>query len=106
MRKCIGCGENKPKKELIRIVRTTNMEVKIDPTGKMNGRGAYICPNINCLEQARKSKRLSNALEVEIPNSVYEELKVLLESDMKQWYDLKWEWGVYVYEKDKGLRIS
>lgn len=82
IRKCIGCGEGKPKKELIRIVRNTDMEVKIDPTGKMNGRGAYICPNISCLEKAQKSKRLSNALEIEIPSSIYEELRKHLESDI------------------------
>ncbi|NLY84748.1 MAG: YlxR family protein [Tissierellia bacterium] len=83
LRKCIGCGENKPKKEMIRVVRNKELEVKIDPTGKMNGRGAYICPNISCLEQAKKSKRLSNALEIEIPSSIYEELRELMESDME-----------------------
>lgn len=84
VRKCIGCGENKPKKELIRIVRNKDMEVKIDPTGKMNGRGAYICPNVSCLEQAQKSKRLSNALEVEIPNNIYEELRAILELEQRK----------------------
>ena len=49
----------------------------------MNGRGAYICPNISCLEKAQKSKRLSNALEIEIPNTIYEELRRLMESDLK-----------------------
>ena len=83
LRKCIGCGENKPKKEMIRVVRNKELEVKIDPTGKMNGRGAYICSNISCLEQAKKSKRLSNALEIEIPSSIYEELRELMESDME-----------------------
>lgn len=83
LRKCIGCGENKPKKEMIRVVRNKELEVKIDPTGKMNGRGAYICPNISCLEQAKKSKRLSNALEIEIPSSIYEELRELMESDIE-----------------------
>ena len=83
LRKCIGCGENKPKKELVRVVKNKDLEVKIDPTGKMNGRGAYICPNISCLEKAQKSKRLSNALEIEIPNTIYEELRRLMESDLK-----------------------
>ena len=83
LRKCIGCGESKPKKELIRVVKNKDLEIKIDPTGKINGRGAYICPNISCLEKAQKSKRLSNALEIEIPNSIYEEMIKLMESDTK-----------------------
>ena len=83
LRKCIGCGENKPKKELIRVVKNKDLEVKIDTTGKMNGRGAYICPNISCLEQAQKSKRLSRALEIEIPSNIYEDLRETIESEIK-----------------------
>ena len=75
IRTCIGCSEAKPKKELIRIVKTTEGEVLIDSTGKKNGRGAYICPNITCLEKAIKSKRLSKAFEMPIESELYEKLK-------------------------------
>lgn len=75
IRKCIACGEGKPKKELIRIVKTSEGDVKVDLTGKINGRGAYTCPTIECLELAIKSKKISRSLEVEITDSIYEELK-------------------------------
>ena len=75
IRTCIGCGEGKPKRELIRIVKTTEGEVLIDTTGKKNGRGAYICPNITCLEKAIKTKRLSKAFEMQIENDLYDKLK-------------------------------
>ena len=75
IRTCIGCGEGKPKRELIRIVKTTEGEVLIDSTGKKNGRGAYICPNITCLEKAIKTKRLSRAFEMQIENDLYDKLK-------------------------------
>lgn len=75
IRKCIACGEGKPKKELIRIVKTSENDVKVDLTGKINGRGAYICSTIECLELAIKSKKISRSLEVEITDSIYEELK-------------------------------
>jgi len=84
LRKCIACGENKPKKELIRVVRNTEKEVNIDLTGKMNGRGAYICSDINCLNMAQKSKKLSRALEVEIPNDIYEDMKRTIELGLKK----------------------
>lgn len=75
-RTCTGCREVKPKKALIRIVRTPENNIIVDPTGKANGRGAYICPRKECLEVAIKSKRLSKALDVEIRP---EELKKLEE---------------------------
>ena len=75
IRTCIGCGEGKPRRELIRIVKTTEGEVLIDTTGKKNGRGAYICPNITCLEKAIKTKRLSKAFEMQIENDLYDKLK-------------------------------
>lgn len=80
IRKCIACGEGKPKKELIRIVKTPVGDVKVDLTGKLNGRGAYICPAIECLELAIKSNKISRSLEVEITNSIYEELKEVIGS--------------------------
>lgn len=74
LRKCLGCSEGKPKRELIRIVKNKEGDIFVDLTGKANGRGAYICKNPECLEKAKKSKRLNKALEVEIPDIVYEDL--------------------------------
>ena len=56
LRKCTGCGEQKPKKELVRVVKTPDGEILLDLTGKASGRGAYICNNAECLKKARKSK--------------------------------------------------
>ena len=81
MRTCIGCNNAKPKKELIRIVKSADGEVSIDFTGKKNGRGAYVCRDISCLEMAIKTKRLSRAFEMPIENEVYEKLKVEIESE-------------------------
>ena len=75
MRMCVGCREMKPKKELIRIVNTDEGEFKLDSTGKMQGRGAYICPNTDCLEKAHKSRGLERSFKKAVPQSVYEELK-------------------------------
>jgi predicted RNA-binding protein YlxR (DUF448 family) len=76
LRKCLGCQEMKPKKELIRIVRTAhNGEIKIDLTGKLAGRGAYICKNSDCLEKAYKAKRIEKALEQSVGPEVYEVLR-------------------------------
>ena len=63
-RKCMGCNEKRPKKELVRVVRTPQGEVLLDVTGKMSGRGAYICPKVSCYEKALKTKRLERCLEV------------------------------------------
>lgn len=79
LRKCIGCSESKPKKELIRVVRTTEGEIVIDETGRVNGRGAYICKDIDCFNKAEKSDRLSKVLEVEVTKEKYEALRELLE---------------------------
>ena len=70
-RQCMGCHERKTKRELIRVVRGTDGTVSLDFGGKLNGRGAYICPDPNCLEKARKSKALERSLETEIPQEVY-----------------------------------
>jgi len=75
MRKCIGCMESFTKKELCRIVKDKENEVKLDLTGKLNGRGIYICKNLVCFEKAIKTKRLSKSLEMEIPENIYEEIK-------------------------------
>lgn len=81
LRKCVGCGEQKPKKELVRIVRNKEGVVSVDLTGKANGRGAYICRNIDCLEKAVKGKKLNRALEIDIPQEVYIKLKEELTKD-------------------------
>lgn len=74
-RMCVGCKVMRPKRELIRVVRTPEGEVVIDQTGKKSGRGAYICPSPSCLELALKGDRLSKALEVSIGSEVAERLR-------------------------------
>ena len=74
MRQCVGCGEMKAKKELIRVIKTEE-EVLLDTTGRKNGRGAYICANPECLKKARKSKGLERSLKVAIPDEVYDNLE-------------------------------
>ncbi len=78
LRKCTGCTEMKPKKELVRIVRTPEGEIHLDMTGKMNGRGAYICPDIACLQKARKGRRLEKAFECAVPVEIYDRLETEL----------------------------
>ena len=73
-RQCMGCRERKPKRDMIRIVRATDGQVRLDFGGKMNGRGAYICPNAECLKKAQRAKALERSLEVTIPDEVYERL--------------------------------
>ena len=63
IRRCVGCGEGKPKKELVRVVRSAAGEVNLDLTGRMPGRGAYLCPDTECLRKARKARRLQRACE-------------------------------------------
>ncbi len=75
MRTCVITGEKLPKKELIRVVRTTDGNVVIDVSGKINGRGAYLKRDIATFEKAQKSKILNKKLEVEIPDEIYEDLK-------------------------------
>ena len=79
MRQCIGCREKKPKKELIRVVRPPEGDVCLDFSGKMNGRGAYLCKDTACLKRAAKAKALEHALETAIPAAVYEKLALQLE---------------------------
>ena len=75
LRMCTGCMEMKPKKELIRIVKSPEGEVSVDLTGKKSGRGAYICKSTECLEKAFKTKRLSRNLDVSISEEIYDKLK-------------------------------
>ena len=79
-RQCMGCRERKPKRDMIRIVRTPEGVVSLDFGGKMNGRGAYICPDPECLKKVRKSKALDRSLEIEIPEEVYDRLQKEMEA--------------------------
>ena len=74
LRKCIGCGEMKPKKELIRVVKSPEGEISVDLTGKKSGRGAYICHSKECLAKAQKSKRLEKSFSTQISEDVYNAL--------------------------------
>ena len=74
-RTCIGCNTKKDKKDLIRVVKNKNNEINIDKTGKLEGRGAYICDNIECLEKAIKTKRLERTFEMKISEEIYENLR-------------------------------
>ena len=78
-RQCMGCRERKPKRDMIRVVRGTDGEVSLDFGGKKNGRGAYICPDMECLKKALRSKSLDRALEVTIPELVYDRLRKEME---------------------------
>ncbi|MCD7974613.1 MAG: YlxR family protein [Phascolarctobacterium sp.] len=73
-RKCVGCNEMKDKKSLVRVVRSPEGEISIDSTGKKNGRGVYLCPNRECVEKAKKGKRLEKALEKTISDEIYGQL--------------------------------
>ncbi len=72
MRQCIGCGEMKPKKEMLRVIKTAEEEIMLDTTGRKNGRGAYLCQNSECLKKAIKGKGLERSFKMSIPKDVYE----------------------------------
>ena len=74
-RQCMGCREKKKKRELVRVVRSPEGEVSIDPTGRKPGRGAYICDNIQCLEKLIKSKRLEKIFDTKISDEIYDKLR-------------------------------
>lgn len=78
MRKCLASGESLPKKELLRIVRTPDGEVKVDTTGKLNGKGAYLKKSLDALEIAKKKNLLSNALGVSVDEEVYKEIEKVI----------------------------
>jgi len=77
-RKCLGCSEMKPKRELIRIVRSPEGKVDMDKVGKAPGRGCYVCPNLTCLEAAIKAKRVEKALEAPVDEDVFNRLRTQL----------------------------
>mgnify|MGYP004632948337 CR=1 FL=1 len=74
-RQCVGCGEMKNKKEMMRVLKTAQDEICLDMTGRKNGRGAYLCPQMECLKKARRSKGLERAFKMQIPEGVYDALE-------------------------------
>ena len=80
MRQCLGCREQKPKKELIRVVRSPEGEISLDFRGKANGRGAYVCPDPGCLKKAIRAKALERALDTRIPEEIYAQLTAQMEA--------------------------
>ncbi len=74
LRQCIGCGEMKSKKEMMRVIKTAEGDISLDITGKKNGRGAYLCMQKECLQKARKNKGLERSFKMSIPDEVYETL--------------------------------
>ena len=79
-RQCVGCRTMKDKKELIRVVKTPEGEIVLDTTGKKSGRGAYLCPDIECMKKARKSRALERAFSQQIPAEVYDALEEQMEN--------------------------
>ena len=75
LRKCAGCGESKPKKELVRVVRAPDGTVSLDLVGKKPGRGAYVCPDAECLRAARKARRFEKAFSCRIPDELYDHME-------------------------------
>lgn len=80
MRQCVGCGEMKNKKEMLRVIKTAEDEILLDTTGKKNGRGAYICPDGDCLKKAIKTRGLERSLKTAIPQEVIENLTKEMET--------------------------
>lgn len=81
MRQCLGCREMKPKRELIRVVRSPEGELSLDFKGKKPGRGAYLCPDPACLARARKARALERAFDTAVPDEVYEGLEAQMEEE-------------------------
>ena len=80
MRQCLGCREMKPKRELIRVVRSPEGAISLDFKGKASGRGAYVCPDMACLKKAMKSKAIERAFETSIPEEIYAQLTEQMEA--------------------------
>ena len=79
LRMCTGCGEMKPNKELVRVVKPPEGEVSLDLTGKKAGRGAYVCPSPECLKKARKNRRIERSFQCKIPDEIYDAMEAELE---------------------------
>ena len=80
LRMCTGCGEMKPKKELVRVVRSKEGEISLDLVGKKSGRGAYVCPNPDCLKKARKTRRIARRVDCKIPDELYDGMEQEMEN--------------------------
>lgn len=83
-RRCVGCNEKKPKKELVRIVRSPEGELSLDPTERKPGRGAYICRSADCLRLARKKRRLESSFKCAVPDGIYDALEESLAKEMAE----------------------
>ncbi|NLZ46113.1 MAG: YlxR family protein [Clostridiales bacterium] len=83
MRMCLGCGEMKPKKELVRVVKSKEEEISLDLTGKKAGRGAYICKSTQCFDDARKARKFERTFSCKIEEALYNEMESELESGTK-----------------------
>ncbi|MBR1392429.1 MAG: YlxR family protein [Ruminococcus sp.] len=81
MRMCLGCGEMKPKRELVRVVKSKEGEISLDLTGRKAGRGAYICKDTECLRKARKARRFEKSFECRIDDSVYDSMEAELDEE-------------------------
>ena len=84
LRQCIGCGEMKSKKEMIRVIKTAEGEILLDATGRQNGRGAYLCPSMECFKKAVKGRGLERSFKMAIPREVYETLEKEMEEIDRQ----------------------
>lgn len=84
LRQCTGCREMKSKKEMIRVLKTPEDEIVLDTTGRKNGRGAYVCPSIECLDKAIRNHGIERSLKTSVPEEVYEDLKKELSNIEKQ----------------------
>lgn len=84
LRQCVGCGEMKGKKEMMRVLKTPEDEIVLDVTGKKNGRGAYLCISKECLMKARKNKGLERSFKMSIPNDVYDNLEKEFEEEVHE----------------------
>lgn len=81
MRMCLGCNESKPKRELVRVVKSKEGEISLDLTGRKSGRGAYICRDIECLKKARKARRFEKSFSCKIDDEVYDSMEAELENE-------------------------
>lgn len=82
-RQCMGCRERKPKREMLRVVRGTDGTVSLDFSGKVNGRGAYVCPDAECLKKAQKARALERCLETAVPQDVYDRMIREMEANVR-----------------------
>ncbi len=83
MRQCVGCGEMKSKREMMRVLKTAQGSIELDTTGRKNGRGAYLCMEKECLVKAGKNKGLERSFKMNIPDEIYEKLEKEFEEDVR-----------------------